>query len=103
MKIDASRYIANMHKKDQKALVSYLCNFLLQVTQKNGEFYPPTKLPFPFMVDFYFSKFLMYFSFLIIFSFYCNIILCIRSSNKVTRGLQCYFDIEIKAKVQHKD
>lgn len=34
---------------------------------------------------------------------HCNIILCIRSSNKVTRGLQCYFDMEIKAKVQHKD
>jgi hypothetical protein len=64
MKIDASMYIANMHKKYQKALVFYLCNFLLQITQKNGGFYPPTKLPFPFIVDFYFSKFLMYLSFL---------------------------------------
>jgi hypothetical protein len=71
MKIDASMYIANMHKKDQKALVFYLCDFWLQVTKKNGGYYPPTK--FPFIIDSYFSKFLMYLSFLIIFSFYCNI------------------------------
>jgi hypothetical protein len=59
-----------------------------------------------FIVDFYFSIFFYVFvipNYLFFLLQHYNIILCIRLNNKVTKNLQCYFDMEIMAKVQHKD
>jgi hypothetical protein len=58
--------------------------------KKIGAFYPPTKLPFPFIVDFYFSKFMMYLSFLIIFSFYCNISTLFCALGQVIRSQEAF-------------
>jgi len=45
-KLDTSSLIIVLHAYKPKLFVNYLLEFLLQVTKKNGEFYPPTRFSF---------------------------------------------------------
>jgi hypothetical protein len=45
-KLDTSLLIIELHASEPKLLVNYLLDFLLQVTKKNGELYPPIMFSF---------------------------------------------------------
>jgi hypothetical protein len=51
-KLDTSLLIIELHAFEPKLFVNYLLEFLLQVIEKNGELYPPTRFSFYFCVCF---------------------------------------------------
>jgi hypothetical protein len=76
-------------RKNMKKPLSLTFVFSCYKSPQGGS-YPPTKLHFPFIVDFLFFKILMYLSFLIIFSFYCNITTLFCALGQVIRSQEAF-------------